>query len=94
MDDSQKYERARIELVEAELQNVREHLCEAAGQLADSNYLKAGELLEKAQHSYELASFHIEKMLPEKSSLGDLARTLQNNIVELEQQIKKNSNAL
>jgi hypothetical protein len=94
VDNSEKYERARVELIEAELQSVRERLCEAARQLADSNHLKAGELLEKAQYSYELASFHIAKMLPEQSSLGDLARTLHNNIIELEQQIKKNSNDL
>jgi septation ring formation regulator EzrA len=94
MDNSEKYERARIELIEAELQNIRDHLCDAAAQLADANHLKARELLEKAKHSYELASFHIEKMSPEQGSLGGLAQTLNKNINELEQQIKKNSDDL
>jgi hypothetical protein len=94
MDDPEKYERARTELVEAELKSVQEHLCDAAAQRADANHLKARELLEKAKHSYELASFHIEKMSPEQGSLGDLAQTLNKNINELEQQIKKNSDDL
>jgi predicted DNA-binding transcriptional regulator len=94
MDDSEKYERARIELIESELQNVRNHLCAAAEHLADSNHLKAAEVLEKAQYSYALASFHIEKMSPARGSLGDLAQTLHKEIEELEQQIKRNSNNL
>jgi hypothetical protein len=84
MDDSEKYERARIELIEGELQNVRNHLCAAAGHLADSNHLKATEVLEKAQYSYELVSFHLEKMSPARSSLGDLAQTLHTEIQALE----------
>lgn len=94
MDDSEKYERARIELIEGELQNVRNHLCTAAGHLANSNHLKAAEVLEKAQYSYALASFHVEKMSPARSSLGDLAHTLHTEIEALEQQIKRNSNDL
>ncbi len=92
MDSSEKYERARIELIEAELQNIRNHLCAAAGFLANSNPPKATELLEKAQYAYALASFHIEKALPEQTSLSETAETLNKEIEELEQQIKKNSN--
>jgi predicted DNA-binding transcriptional regulator len=90
----EKYERARIELVEAELRSAQQDLCRAAVQLVDANHTMARELLEQAKHSYELASFHIEKLSPEPVALVDLAETVHRNIDELEQQIKKNSNAL
>ena len=94
MHDPEKFERARIELIDAELERVQEHLREAAVQLADTHHLKALELIEKAKHSYELASFHLEKLTLDQESLGDLAQTLRKNIEELEQQIKKNSTEL
>jgi hypothetical protein len=93
MDDPEKYERARIELIEAELLSVQEHLCEAVVQLADANHLKAMGFLIRVKHSYELASLHIEKISREQGSFGELAQTLCKNIDELEQQIKKNSNS-
>jgi hypothetical protein len=94
MDPSEKYERARAELIERELNNVEEHLRDAAVRLGHDNLPMAKEFLERAKHSYELAKFHLEKLSDEQASPHDRARTLHKNLAELERQIERNSGTL
>jgi hypothetical protein len=47
-----KYERARVELVEAELERVQEHLRERSGALAAGNLVRAEEVLDRAKYSH------------------------------------------
>jgi hypothetical protein len=89
-----KYERTSIELVEAELERVKEHLREGSVALADGDLVAAEELLDRAKYSHELASFHLEKLLQSEKPLHNLAKLLRENLDELEQQIKKNSSDL
>jgi hypothetical protein len=87
--DPEKYERARVELIEAELGNVQTHLRDASVAAAQGEFEKAQTLLDYAKHPHEIASFHIEKVPAEETSLRDLAQLLHHNLAELEQQIIK-----
>jgi hypothetical protein len=87
--DPEKYERARVELIEAELENVQKHLSDASVAAGQGESEKAQTLLDYAKHAHEIASFHIEKLPAEETSLRDLAQVLHHNLAELEQQIIK-----
>ena len=87
--DPEKYERARVELIEAELENVQKHLSDASVAASQGEFEKAQTLLGHAKHAHEIASFHIEKLPAEETSLRDLAHVLHHNLAELEQQIIK-----
>jgi hypothetical protein len=87
--DPQKYERARVELIEAELANVQNHIRDASVAAAQGEFEKAHTLLDHAKHAHEIASFHIEKLPTEENTLRDLAQVLHHNLAELEQQITK-----
>lgn len=89
--DPEKHEGVCIELVEAEFESVKAQLRDASIALAHGDLLKVQELLNSAKLSHETASFYIERLPSEQASLRDTAQMLRYNLVELEQQFKKNS---
>jgi hypothetical protein len=87
--DPEKYERARVELIEGELADVQNHIRDASEAASQGELEKAQTLLDHAKHAHEIASFHIEKLPAEETSLRDLAQVLHHNLAEVEQQIIK-----
>lgn len=89
--DLEKYERARLEMIDSELSDSQSNLQNASTALADENVPKSRELLKQAQHSLELALFHIEKLPMTDPSRLDRAELLRQNVEELSRQIDKNA---